>query len=136
MGFLRDNWWLVVIAVVSGFGVVWPSIARMMSGVPQVGVAEAVNLINRRDAVVLDVRTQGEYGAGHLVGARHVPLVDLKARMSELERFRERPVLVHCASGSRSQVAAKTLKDAGFKEVFNLQGGMGAWTQAGMPTEK
>jgi len=136
VGFLRDNWWLVVIAVVSGFGVVWPSIARMMSGVPQVGVAEAVNLINRRDAVVLDVRTQGEYGAGHLVGARHVPLVDLKARMSELERFRERPVLVHCASGSRSQVAAKTLKDAGFKEVFNLQGGMGAWTQAGMPTEK
>lgn len=136
MGFLRDNWWLVVIAVVSGFGVVWPSIARMMSGVPQVGVAEAVNLINRRDAVVLDVRTQGEYGAGHLVGARHVPLGDLKARMSELERFRERPVLVHCASGSRSQVAAKTLKDAGFKEVFNLQGGMGAWTQAGMPTEK
>ena len=136
MGFLRDNWWLVVIAVVSGFGVVWPSIARMMSGVPQVGVAEAVNLINRRDAVVLDVRTQGEYGAGHLVGARHVPLGDLKARMSELERFRERPVLVHCASGSRSQIAAKTLKDAGFKEVFNLQGGMGAWTQAGMPTEK
>jgi rhodanese-related sulfurtransferase len=136
VGFLRDNWWLVVIAVVSGFGVVWPSIARMMSGVPQVGVAEAVNLINRRDAVVLDVRTQGEYGAGHLVGARHVPLGDLKARMSELERFRERPVLVHCASGSRSQVAAKTLKEAGFKEVFNLQGGMGAWTQAGMPTEK
>jgi rhodanese-related sulfurtransferase len=43
---------------------------------------------------------------------------------------------VHCASGSRSQAAAKTLKDAGFKEVFNLQGGMGAWTQAGMPTEK
>ena len=136
MGFLRDNWWLVAIAMVSGLGVVWPSIARMMSGVPQVGVAEAVNLINRRDAVVLDVRTQGEFGAGHLTGARHVPLGDLKARMSELERFRERPVLVHCASGSRSQVAAKVLKDAGFKEVFNLQGGMGAWTQAGMPTEK
>jgi rhodanese-related sulfurtransferase len=61
---------------------------------------------------------------------------ELKSRLADLEKFKDKPVLVHCATGNRSQGAAKMLKDAGFKEVFNLQGGLGAWQQAGMPVEK
>ena len=136
MSFVSSNWWLFVLAAVSGVGILVPTIAKMMSGIPQVGVAETVTLINRRDALVLDVRTQTEFGTGHVLSARHIPLGDLKARLAELDKFRDRPIVVQCASGNRSQGAAKILKDSGFKEVFNLQGGIGAWVQAGMPTEK
>lgn len=136
MSFVQDNWWLFVIALVSGLGILWPSVAKKMSGIPQVGVAEAVTLINRREPLVLDVRGQGEFAAGHIAGARLIPVGELKARVSEIEKFKDKPVLVHCATGNRSFTAARLLKEAGFKEVFNLQGGLGAWQQAGMPVEK
>jgi rhodanese-related sulfurtransferase len=136
VSFIRDNWWLFVIAIVSGIGIVWPTIAKMMSGIPQIGVTEAVTLINRRDPLVLDVRSQAEFNNGHIGGARLIPVGELKSRLADLEKFKDKPVLVHCATGNRSQGAAKMLKDAGFKEVFNLQGGLGAWQQAGMPVEK
>ncbi len=136
MSFIRDNWWLFVIAIVSGIGIVWPTIAKMMSGIPQIGVTEAVTLINRREPLVLDVRSQAEFNNGHIGGARLIPVGELKSRLADLEKFKDKPVLVHCATGNRSQGAAKMLKDAGFKEVFNLQGGLGAWQQAGMPVEK
>lgn len=136
MAFVQQNWWLIVIAVVSGAGVLWPTIAKRLSGIPQVGVAEAVNLMNRRDAVVLDVRSQAEFGNGHLPRAKNIPVGELKTRAVELDKWKDKPILVHCAMGNRSHPAAKTLKAAGFTEVFELQGGIGAWTQAGMPTEK
>lgn len=136
MKFVQDNIWLILIAIASGVGLVWPSVARRLSGIPQVGVAEAVTLINRRDAVVLDVREQSEFDRGHIAGARHLPAGQVKTRIGELDRFKGRPVVVHCATGNRSQAAAAALKAAGFGEVFNLQGGLGAWEQAGMPLEK
>lgn len=136
MSFIRDNWWLFVIAIVSGIGIVWPTIAKMMSGIPQIGVSEAVTLINRREPLVLDVRSQAEFNNGHIGGARLIPVGELKSRLGDLEKYKDKPVLVHCATGNRSHGAAKLLKQAGFKEVFNLQGGLGAWQQAGMPVEK
>ncbi len=136
MEFVQDNIWLILIAMASSAGLVWPSIARRLSGIPQVGVVEAVTLINRRDAVVLDVREQSEHDRGRITGARVIPAGQLKTRLGELDKFKQRPIVVHCATGSRSQGAAAILKGAGFKEVFNLQGGMGAWQQAGMPVEK
>lgn len=136
MSFVQDNWWLFVIAVVSGLGILWPSVAKKLSGIPQMGVAEAVTLINRREPLILDVRAQGEFAAGHIAGARLIPVGELKARLAEIEKFKDKPVLVTCATGNRSFNAAKILKEAGFKEVSNLQGGLGAWQQAGMPVEK
>lgn len=136
MKFVQDNIWLILIAVASGLGLLWPLVARRLSGIPQVGVAEAVQLINRRDAHVLDVREPGEFGAGHITAARNIPSGALKSRIGEIDKWKDLPVIVHCATGSRSQSAAAALKAAGFKDVFNLQGGMGAWVQAGMPLEK
>jgi rhodanese-related sulfurtransferase len=134
--FVQDNIWLILIAIASGIGLLWPLVARHLSGIAQVGVNEAVQLINRRDAHVLDVREAGEFSAGHIGGARNIPLGTLKSRLGEIDKWKEHPVLLHCATGNRSQGAAATLKAAGFKEVFNLRGGLGAWQQAGMPVEK
>lgn len=136
MKFVQENIWLVLIAVASGLGLLWPFVARQLSGIPQMSVTDAVQLINRRDPLVLDVREPGEFNAGHIAGSKHIPAGTLKSRLAEVEKWKDKPVLVHCASGNRSQGAASTLKAAGFKEVFNLQGGMNAWQQAGMPVEK
>jgi len=122
-------------AIVSGTMLLWPLVGWTRRGT-QVSVLEAVQLINRRDATVLDVRDAGEFGAGHVVSARHIPESQVADRMKELEKFKARPVIVACRSGSRGAVIADTLRRQGFEEAVALQGGMAAWVQAGMPVEK
>lgn len=136
MKFVMDNLWLVLLAVVSGVGILVPTLAKRLSGIPQIGVAGAVTLINRRDALVLDVRSASEFAGSHIGNARNIPAPDLDKRIGELAKWKDKPIVVLCASGNRSHAAAKTLKAGGFLEVSELQGGLSAWTQAGMPTEK
>ncbi len=124
-------------AVVTGGMLVWPLFGRLAGGAaPQVGAFEAVNLINRRDAVIIDVRDKADYAAGHVPNARHMPLADLAGRLAELEKFKARPLLVNCAPGAAAAKACTILKQAGFKEVFALRGGMGGWAEASLPVEK
>lgn len=134
--FIQKNIWLVMIAVVSGVMLVWPSIAKRFSGTKQLGVVDAVQLINRQDAVIVDVREIGEFKSGHIPHARNLPVDQIQGRLKELEKFRNRPILLTCATGNRSSTAGTTLQKAGFAQVFCLAGGMGAWQQAGMPVEK
>jgi rhodanese-related sulfurtransferase len=101
-----------------------------------VSALELVQLINRRDAVVIDVRDASEYAAGHITNARHIPEAQLAERLKELDRFKTRPIVVSCASGGRSARAGSVLQKHGFTEVFTLRGGIGAWQQASMPLEK
>jgi rhodanese-related sulfurtransferase len=134
--FIQKNIWLVMIAVVSGAMLIWPLIAKRFSLVKEVGVADAVQLINRKDALVLDVREPAEFKSGHIPNARNIPSGQVEERLKELEKFKSRPILLACASGSRSGSVASTLQKAGFAQVCSLAGGMGAWQQAGMPVAK
>jgi rhodanese-related sulfurtransferase len=130
MEFVQQNIMWVMAAVVSGAMLV-ASFVR--GGGKGVSVGEATLLINREDALVLDVRETNEWSAGHIPNARHVALGQLGKHLSELEKFKSRPVIVCCASGNRSSSACGTLHRAGFERVFNLSGGLGAWTSAGLP---
>lgn len=123
-------------AVATGAMLLWPLLMRPFRAGQEVGAFDAVQLINRKDAVIIDVRDVGEYEAGHIAGARHVPERQLADRLKELEKFRDRPVIVTCRSGTRSGVAVQVLRRNGFKEAVNLSGGIGAWEQAGMPLQK
>lgn len=76
-------------------------------------------------AALIDVRTPGEYAAGHLDGAKNIPVQEIGARLKEVGR-KEKPVVVYCASGMRSATAAGLLRRAGFAKVVNL-GPMSAW---------
>src|SRR5262245_4788689 len=125
-----------MIAVVSGAMLIWPLIAKRFSATKEVGVADAVQLINRKDAVILDVREPAEFKAGHIPNARNIPAGQVGERLKELEKFKSRPILVACASGSHAGGAGGTLQKAGFGQVWSLAGGMGAWQQAGMPLAK
>jgi len=134
--FVSNNIWLVAAAVISGGYVVWPWVSRSTSGLQELGAMEAVQRMNRKDAVVLDVREQKEFDAGRISGAKHFPLASLDKRADDLRKFVKKPILVVCASGTRSRAACATLKKQGFEDVALLAGGMGAWQQAGLPVEK
>lgn len=123
-------------AVVTGGMLVWPLFNRLFRGGQEVSTLQAVQFINRRDAVVIDVRDAGEYATGHIANSKHIPEAQLANRMKELEKFKSRPIIVSCRSGSRAASAAAALRKNGFKEVFVLRGGVAAWQQASMPLEK
>jgi rhodanese-related sulfurtransferase len=130
------NLWLLMAAVVSGVLFIWPSIAKLLSKTKEVGVAQAVQLINRQDAAVIDVREPNEFRGGRIPNARNIPLGQLAGKVKDLEKLKDKPVLLSCQTGNRSAQAANTLRQAGFAQVYNLAGGMNAWQQASMPVEK
>ena len=86
--------------------------------------------------LVIDVREGEDYAAGHLPRARHIPLSQLSKRTDEIAKFKEKPVLVTCGTGTKAGAAARVLKAAGFTNVFELRGGVNAWQQASLPVEK
>ena len=122
--------------LVSGGMIIWPLIARLMHRGQDVEATQAVQLINRRDAVVLDVRSAADYKAGHITNARNIPEGELDQRLKELERVKAKPIIVSCARGNRSAAVAARLRKLGFAEVLSLRGGIAAWQQANMPLEK
>ncbi len=135
MKFITENIFLIAIAFVSGAMLVWPLVRRGVGGA-SVGTLEATMLINQKDAVVIDVREPGEFAQSHILNARNIPLGEIEARIKELERFKDKAVIVACATGNRSGSAAATLRKQGFTSVVNLAGGLAAWQQAGLPTAK
>lgn len=130
------NMVLFGLALASGGMLVFPLFTRGLRTSAEVGPAEAVTLINRKDAVVLDVRDEKDFAGGHINNARHIPEKELPDRMKELEKFKNKSVIVSCASGRRAATVADSLRKQGFANIVALRGGIGAWQQAGMPLEK
>lgn len=133
--FVRNNFLLFMVALVSGGMLLWPLVRRTTGG-PWVNTTEATHLINREDALVVDVREPNEFAAGHVLGAKNVPLARIDASGAEVAKKKERPVIVYCDGSERSAKALATLKKQGFTRVANLSGGLAAWQQAGLPVEK
>lgn len=136
MQFMQNNIWLVLIAVSSGMMLMWSLFGNRLRGVKEVDNVAALQLINHKNALVLDVREESEFNSGHIRDAKLIPLLKLKERIGELERYRERPIVVVCRSGSRSGTASALLGNREFGQVYNLTGGMMAWQKADLPLEK
>lgn len=132
MDFIKANLIWIVMAISSGVMLLFPLIRGRTSG-PGVSPLQATLMINREDAVIVDVREQAEWVKGHIPNARHIPLAEVEKRLPELEKFKSKPIIVNCASGSRSAAACSALRKAGFEKVFSLVGGLSAWEQAGQP---
>jgi rhodanese-related sulfurtransferase len=131
--FLIDNWMLVMMAALSGGLLVWQTLQKQQAGA--IGTAEAVRLINREKAVLIDVCEPAEFAAGHAIGARNIPLGSLEGAR-ELPTNKALPVVVMCASGARAGRAASLLRKAGHEQAVAVNGGLGAWREAGLPIEK
>ncbi|SFN28992.1 rhodanese-like domain-containing protein [Nitrosospira briensis] len=135
MSFLQNNIMLIVAALASGGMLLWP-LFRRSSG-KEVDTLVAVQLINYKDAVVLDVREGSEYNAGHLPNSRHIPADKLEQRLQELEKFKDKPILlIHRSGVNTSGKAGALLRSHGFAHVYNLAGGIETWRQANLPIVK
>ena len=136
MEFVRNNLLLFVVALVSGGMLLWPFVRRTTGG-PWVNPTQATQLINREDALIVDVRDANEFATGHVLGAKNLPLARLEAPGADLAKRKDRPVIVYCdGAGQRANKAASALRKQGFTRVVSLSGGIGAWQQAGLPVEK
>ncbi len=135
MSFFIENWYLFVLAAVSGGLLLWPVLTGAKAG-GGVSVTDAVNLINREKAVVVDVCEPAEFAAGHVTNARNVPLASIAAGVKGLPTNKTLPLIVVCASGARAGNAAAKLRELGFEQTHVLAGGLKAWREANMPIEK
>ncbi len=134
--FLTQNILLVGLFLVSGGMVLWPLFSGIAAGAKQIGTLEVTRLMNTGEAVIVDVREAAEFSAGRIPKSKNFPMVDLSKRLSELDKFKSRPIVVTCASGSRSTGAVRLLKGAGFSDLYLLKGGLSAWREASLPVEK
>jgi rhodanese-related sulfurtransferase len=118
--------------IVSFFVVVFSELRRKASGLVNIDPIEAVKLINN-DAIIIDLRSVDAFSQGHIVSAKNIPSDELEAKMSSLESMKSKPIVAVCAAGMTSTKAVNTLRAAGFESVYGLKGGMGGWSQAGLP---
>lgn len=97
---------------------------------------ELVNLVNRDGAVVVDVRDKNEFSEGHIVGAINVPHTALANRLAELEKYKERPLVLACKMGQHAGASGTVLRKAGFQNVSRLKGGVAEWRNQSLPVVK
>ena len=133
--FVVENWPLIAVAVASGLMLIWPLVTGARGGA-KLSTLQATQLINQKDAVIVDVRDQAEFARGHIANARNFPVRLLEERRAEIEKLGRVPLIVSCDTGQRAISAAAKLRGFGLAEVFVLQGGNNAWRDAGLPLSK
>ena len=136
MQFISSNIFPIGMAVFSGIMLLWSYFGNHFKGVKEVNSSGALQLINHKNAVVLDVREPGEYESGHVLNSKLIPLGKLKERIGELEKYKDHSIVVLCRSGNRSGTACFILGKHGFNQAYNLAGGIQAWKKANLPVEK
>jgi rhodanese-related sulfurtransferase len=129
VSFLIDNWMLILLALVSGGMLLVPQLGNLGNAI---GTAEAVRLLNREKGVLIDVCEPAEFAAGHANGARNIPLGSLE-NSKDLPTNKALPLVVMCASGTRSRRAAGILRKLGYQNVQPVAGGNAAWREANLP---
>ena len=115
---------------------IWNIFGAAISGVKQVSTAELTRLINHENAVVVDVRREDDYKAGHILNSINFPTTELESRMQELDEFKEVPLVVYCGHGNDSAKAARILQMNGHNRVFTLSGGFHSWQSGSLPIMK
>ena len=109
---------------------------EVVRGGQSVSAQELVNLVNRDGAVVVDVRDAREYAQGHIVNALNVPFASLASRVGELQKYKEKPIVLACKMGQHSGAAGTALRKAGFGNVSRLRGGVAEWRNQNLPLVK
>lgn len=111
-------------------------IRRLNGAATNIGPADATRMINHDNAIMLDIREDKEQAEGKIINSQHIPLSQLDANFKRLEKYKQRPIIAYCRSGSRSNSAAAKLRKQGFEKVYNLRGGVIAWQRENLPLVK
>lgn len=135
MQFVLNNWALFLALAVVLYLLIAPPLRQFIYGVRNVSPNQTVQLINRQQAVVVDLRESSEFQAGHIPAAINLPFIQLATRVAELEKFKDKPMVLYCALGQRSARAGVVLRRRGFDSVYSLAGGVNAWRGQNLPLE-
>lgn len=106
---------------------------RFFSGIPSLSPYAATQLLNEGEAVFLDVRDEKEFKTGHIKGARSVPVKELDQQMHDIEKYKERDVVVYCDNGMRTSRVTGKLKKLGFTKLSTIAGGLAQWEKSNLP---
>jgi rhodanese-related sulfurtransferase len=135
VSFFLDNWILFSVALTSGVLLLLPALTSG-GGSSGINPTQVVQLMNREKAAVIDVCEPSEFAAGHILGAKNLPLGQLETQLAQTVKNKATPVVLVCASGMRSRRAVAIAKKLGYENAQSLVGGMGAWRSASLPVEK
>ena len=136
MQFVANNWHLFLGLFVVLFLLVWGPLRQRLYGIQHISIAEAIRLINHEQGVVIDVREAEEFRGGHVPKAIHAPLSGLVSGLTQLEKYKSKPIIVCCRTSQRSARAALMLRQKQFANVQVLAGGFTAWQGDNLPVEK
>ncbi|NOX49955.1 MAG: rhodanese-like domain-containing protein [Gammaproteobacteria bacterium] len=109
---------------------------EMSRGGATISAQELVQLVNNEGAVVLDVRDKAEFEQGHIVDSINIPYANVEARVDELKKYKEQPLVIACKMGQHSGAAGTALRKHGFEKVSRLRGGITEWRGQNLPVVK
>ncbi len=125
----------ILVSIFAGLLVVF-FIGEGKRGGAAISSTNLVNLVNREDALIVDLRDMKDYGKGHIAGALNLPYTSFDTRAGELEVYKERPLVLVCKMGQHAGAIGRKLKAQGFDDVRRLSGGMAEWTANSLPVVK
>lgn len=131
--FIGNHWVLFVALVAIASALIYSFTVGEKGALDPVGATE---LINHRDAVVVDVRPAADFAQGHIINAINLPMNGFANQIGTLQKYKDRPIVVNCRSGAQSSAACSQLRKQGFSEVYNLRGGIMAWQNANLPVTR
>lgn len=134
--FIGNHTLLAILFVVLLGVLIAGEVSRLFRAYRELTPAALTLLINRENALVIDLSSQQDFDKGHIAGARHVVMSQFDPENKELAKVRDLPVAVYCKTGNISPKAAARLVKAGFRQVYWLGGGLAAWRQADLPTTR
>ena len=134
--FIGNHLMLALMFVAILVALLGAEVSKLFRGYKELTPAGLTLLINRQNALVVDLSSNQDYERGHIAGAKHVPLSQFDPENKDLAKVKDLPVAVYCKNGTTSAQSAQRLVKAGFKQVYWLGGGLGAWQQADLPTAK
>ncbi len=128
------NHWVLFLVLVTTLALLTHNLIRGSKG--SVDPQGATDLINRREALVVDVRPLADFAQGHILNAINIPMNGFKNQIATLHKHKGKPIVISCRSGAQSATACQHLRKEGFEEVFNLRGGIMAWQNANLPVTR
>jgi rhodanese-related sulfurtransferase len=136
MKFIIDNYLLFIVAIGSGSMLMWPTFKSAVLGGGALSTSAAVQLINREKAVIVDVSEAEEFAAGHIGGAKNVPVSQIEAKLEAAAKNKALPLILVCTTGARASRVQGMAKKLGYENAQVLAGGLKAWKEANLPVEK
>ena len=134
MNFIIENWQLVFVALASGVALLLPTL--LSGGAGSISCTDAVLLMNKEKANIIDVRRPDEFKTGSIAGAKNIEITKIDAQLASAVKNKEAPMVLICATGARSQGALRLAQKLGYTRVFSMSGGLRAWREANLPVTK